>query len=54
MPLGLTIGASVPSSRGSQSWFALRTSYSRTSASVRATPTLNCTVSTAIPGRATE
>ena len=54
MPLGLTMGASVPSSRGSQSWLALSTSYRRTSASVRGTPTLNCTVITAMPGRATE
>ena len=54
MPLGRTIGGSVPSPAGSQSWWALSTSYSRTSASVLATPTLNCTVSTARPGRATE
>ena len=54
MPLGLTIGVKVPRSRGSQSWLALSTSYKRTSASVRGTPTLNCTVSTAMPGRATE
>ncbi len=54
MPLGLTIGVSVPRSRGSQSWLAFSTSYSRTSASVRGTPTWNCTVSTASPGRAIE
>ena len=54
MPLGLTMGGKVPSSRGSQSWLALSTSYKRTSASVRGTPTLNCTVSTATPGRDTE
>ena len=48
------MGGRVPRSRGSQSWFALSTSYSRTSASVRGTPTWNCTVSTATPGRATE
>jgi len=54
IPLGLTIGVSAPRSAGSQSWLALSTSYRRTSASVRGTPTLNCTVSTAMPGRATE
>ena len=54
LPLGLTMGVRVPRSRGSQSWLALSTSYRRTSASVRGTPTLNCTVSTAMPGRATE
>ncbi|MCY1535480.1 hypothetical protein D9M68_708870 [compost metagenome] len=54
MPLGLTIGVSTPRPCGSQSWLALSTSYRRTSASVRGTPTLNCTVSTATPGRATE
>ena len=54
MPLGLTIGVSVPRPAGSQSWLALSTSYRRTSASVRGTPTLNCTVSTATPGRDTE
>ena len=54
MPLGRTIGASVPRPAGSQSWLALSTSYRRTSASVRGTPTLNCTVSTARPGRAIE
>jgi hypothetical protein len=53
MPLGLTIGGSTQV-RGSQSWLALSTSYRRTSASVRGTPTLNCTVSTATPGRETE
>ena len=54
MPLGLTIGANTPRFPGSQSWLALSTSYRRTSASVRATPTLNCTVSTAMPARETE
>ena len=53
MPLGLTIGGKVPRSRGNQSWLALSTSYKRTKASVRGTPTLNCTVSTATPGRDT-
>ena len=54
MPLGLTMGVSTPRPEGSQSWLALSTSYRRTSASVRGTPTWNCTVSTATPGRATE
>ena len=54
MPLGLTIGGMTPRPCGSQSWLALSTSYRRTSASVRGTPTWNCTVSTATPGRATE
>ena len=54
MPLGTTTGVSVPTSRGNQFWLALSTSYSRTRASVRGTPTLNSTVTTARPGRATE
>ena len=54
MPMGRTMGVSVPSPAGSQSWLAFSTSYRRTSASVRGTPTSNCTVSTAMPGRETE
>ncbi len=54
MPLGLTIGGKAPKPLGNQSWLALSTSYTRTKASVRGTPTLNCTVSTATPGRDTE
>ena len=54
MPLGLTSGGCTPRPWGSQSAFDCTVSYSRTSASVRGTPTLNCTVSTATPGRATE
>jgi hypothetical protein len=52
--LGLDDGRQRPRPRGSQSWLALSTSYRRTSASVRGTPTWNCTVSTAMPGRETE
>ena len=48
---GLISGSPTPRPRGSQSAFALTVSYRRTSASVRATPTLNCTVITASPGR---
>ena len=54
MPLGLTMGGITPKPWGSQSWLALSTSYKRTNASVRGTPTSNCTVSTATPGRDTE
>lgn len=54
MPLGLMIGSSTPSPVGSQSAFEFTVSYSRTSASVRVTPTLNWTVSTARPGRDTD
>jgi hypothetical protein len=54
MPLGLMIGASTPRPLGSQSAFELTVSYSRTSASMRGTPTLNCTVITARPGRDTD
>ena len=50
MPLGLISGWPTPRPRGSQSALALTTSYKRTSASLRGTPTLNCTVSTATPG----
>ena len=51
MPLGLTIGGSTPNPAGSQSLLDCTVSCSRTSASVRGTPTLNCTVTTASPGR---
>ena len=51
MPLGLISGSPTPRPRGSQSLFALTVSCSRTSASVRGTPTSNCTVITASPGR---
>ena len=54
MPLGLMMGSSTPRSRGSQSLCVRKVSCRRTSASMRATPTLNCTVSTARPGRETE
>jgi hypothetical protein len=54
MPLGLTKGSPTPRPLGSQSAFALIVSYRRTSASVRGTPTLNCTVTTARPGRDTD
>ncbi len=54
MPLGLMIGASVPRLGETQSRLELIVSYRRTSASTRGTPTLNCTVSTAMPGRETE
>ncbi len=54
MPLGLTSGSSTPRPRGSQSAWLLMESCSRTSASVRGTPTLNCTVRTAMPGRETD
>ena len=50
MPLGLISGGPTPRPRGSQSALALTVSYRRTSASVRGTPTLNCTASTATPG----
>ena len=53
MPLGLMTGASTPSPLGSQSELAPTVSYRRTSASLRLTPTLNCTVSTAMPERDT-
>ena len=54
MPLGLINGVSTPRPLGSQSALELTVSYSRTSASVRGTPTLNCTVRTARPGRETD
>ena len=54
MPLGLISGSPTPRPGGSQSALALTVSYRRTSASVRGTPTLNCTVITARPGRETD
>ena len=54
MPLGLMIGSMAPSPLGSQSALLRKVSCRRTSASVRGTPTLNCTVITATPGRDTE
>ena len=53
-PLGLMMGSITPSPLGSQSALALMVSCSRTKASVCATPTLNCTVSTAMPGCETD
>ena len=50
-PLGLTMGGSTPSPGGNQSALAPTASYKRTTAAWRGTPTLNCTVSTATPGR---
>ena len=50
MPLGLMIGSSTPKPLGNQSALEFTVSYKRTSASVRATPTLNCTVMMARPG----
>ena len=54
MPLGLMIGSPMPRLGDTQSRFELTVLYRRTSASVCGTPTLNCTVSTAMPGRDTE
>ena len=54
MPLGLMMGSSTPRPFGSQSALEFTVSYSRTSASVRGTPTLNCTVMIATPGRDTD
>ena len=54
MPFGLTTGSSTPRCAGSQSLWDINVSYSLTSASMRGSPTLNCTVSTAIPGCVTE
>ena len=53
MPLGRMMGSCAPRPRGSQSALLRRVSCRRTSASVRGTPTANCTVSTAMPGRET-
>ena len=54
MPRGLITGSSTPSSGDTQSRLAASVSRTRTIASVRGTPTLNCTVMSAIPGRETE
>ena len=54
MPLGLISGSGKPRLRGSQSAFSRMVSCNLTSASVRGTPTLNCTVMIATPGRETE
>ena len=54
MPLGLMMGSSTPRLRGNQSALSRMVSCSRTKASVRGTPTLNWTVSTATPGRETD
>ena len=48
------MGSPTPSSGDTQSRLAASVSHRRTIASVRGTPTLNCTVSTAMPGRETE
>ena len=52
-PLGLMMGAPTPKPRGNQSALAPTVSYRRTTAVWRGTPTLNCTVSSATPGRET-
>ena len=54
MPLGLISGSGKPRLRGNQSAFSRIVSCNLTSASVRGTPTLNCTVMIATPGRETE
>ena len=54
MPIGLMMGSPTPSVGDTQSLFELMVSYRRTSAWVRSSPTLNCTVSTAMPGLVTE
>ena len=54
MPLGLMMGSSTPRFLGSQSAFVRSVSCKRTKASMRGTPTLNCTVMTAKPGRASD
>ena len=51
MPLGLMMGSNTPKFLGSQSALERSVSCRRTSASVRGTPTLNCTAITAKPGR---
>ncbi len=52
-PFGLMMGCSTPRPLGSQSALAPTVSYRRTTAAWRGTPTLNCTVTTATPGRDT-
>ena len=54
IPLGLTIGLPTPKLCGNQSELEFKVSYKRTKASVRGTPTLYCTVTTAMPGRETD
>ena len=54
MPLGLMIGSPTPRLGESQSRWEKIVSYSSTSARSCGTPTLNCAVSTAIPGLETE
>ena len=51
MPLGLMMGSITPKFMGNQSVFDRNVSCKRTKASVRGTPTLNCTVKMAKPGR---
>ena len=51
IPLGLMMGSNTPRFFGSQSLLERSVSCRRTKASVRGTPTLNCTVNTANPGR---
>jgi len=53
MPLGLISGVPTPSCGDSQSACDCTVSYRRTSAVWLGTPTSNCTVITAIPGRDT-
>jgi hypothetical protein len=54
MPLGLTIGSPTPTCGLIQSRLAISVSCRRTSAAMRSSPTLNCTVRMARPGRVTE
>ena len=54
MPLGLTTGSCTPRCVGSQSRLDSSVSCSFTSESMRGCPTLNWTVSTAMPGCVTE
>ena len=54
MPLGLITGSATPRSGEIQSRWLWMVSYRRTIASWFFTPTLNCTVITAMPGRDTE
>jgi hypothetical protein len=54
MPFGLMIGSPTPNSGEIQSRWLWMVSYRRRMASWLGTPTLNCTVITAMPGRDTE
>ncbi len=54
MPFGFTSGSPTFNSRGSQSRCERIVSCRRTTASLRETPTLNCTVIIACPGRDTD